>query len=164
MALAHHHGEASGEEGADQRGPRSPSWPASRSPQEAPYLQGKCLGVRASGKTWSQVRLGLQPGQEFRDNREANRGTAGLPSDGDRGDPGLGPATWGPYLRRRPALGVPHSCVPRPREPPLAPLGVRPGVHPGALFALASCAGPMKGPARADRRSVRFPPGMTVRD
>ena len=24
MALAHHHGEASGEEGADQRGPRSP--------------------------------------------------------------------------------------------------------------------------------------------
>ena len=36
MAFAHHHGEASGEEGADQRGPRSPSWPPSRSP-------GSCL-------------------------------------------------------------------------------------------------------------------------
>jgi hypothetical protein len=37
MAFAHHHGEASGEEGAGQRGPRSPSWPPSRSPGSGPF-------------------------------------------------------------------------------------------------------------------------------
>jgi hypothetical protein len=48
VAVAHHHGDASGEEGADQRGPRFAIMAPVAVPRELPICRGKCFDVHDS--------------------------------------------------------------------------------------------------------------------